>query len=411
MMSSITTMQAINEKILSLDYIKFRAELKTVDAQESFSGGVIVLVTGYLSGEDSIKRSFTQTFFLAPQEKGYFVLNDMFRYMDDVEHHGGNQALVNGATPPQTPEQESVPVEDHRVSEQTVSLLEEEVNGDEVHNSSDNDDGFVVVEVDEIQHDSQTMYTTSSNVQDVSKKSYASIVKVMKESASPLLIPETNLMQAPLNVEGPFPAPALASEMSSSSSKVTESDGTQEAAADGHSIYIKNLPPDTTTAQLEEEFKKFGPIKSDGVQVRSAKQQEFCFGFVEFEVASAVQGAIEASPIMIGGRRAFVEEKRSSGSRVNNRGRFPAGRVGNGFRNDGARGRGNHGNPRSYSRGDSSNRTDYVNRGTAGGEASSRSGYRRVNHIENESGRMNRTGGLSVNAAAKAIATRVSVIA
>lgn len=79
-----------------------------------------------------------------------------------------------------------------------------------------------------------------------------------------------------------------------------------------------------TPAQLEKEFKKFGPIKSGGVQVRSNKvtchsityflffgslccimpsvcliwilmlqQQGFCFGFVEFEVASAVQSAIE----------------------------------------------------------------------------------------------------------------------
>ncbi|KAL6009284.1 Nuclear transport factor 2 [Asimina triloba] len=70
-----------------------------------------------------------------------------------------------------------------------------------------------------------------------------------------------------------------------------------------------------TPAQLEEEFKKFGPIKNGGVQVRSNKQQGFCFGFVEFEVATAVQSAIEASPITIGGRQAFVEEKRASGSR------------------------------------------------------------------------------------------------
>lgn len=94
--------------------------------------------------------------------------------------------------------------------------------------------------------------------------------------------------------------------------------------ADVCSVYIKNLPLNATPAQLEEEFKRFGPIKSGGVQVRSNKvlfsvlfsfsfvslllnirqqnslffciwmqQQGFCFGFVEFEVASAVQQAIE----------------------------------------------------------------------------------------------------------------------
>ncbi|RZR85639.1 hypothetical protein BHM03_00012657 [Ensete ventricosum] len=58
---------------------------------------------------------------------------------------------------------------------------------------------------------------------------------------------------------------------------------------------------DATPAQLEEVFKKFGPIKPGGIQVRSHKYlqlQGFCFGFVEFEVASAVQSAIEVNLYM-----------------------------------------------------------------------------------------------------------------
>ncbi|KAG8382108.1 hypothetical protein BUALT_Bualt05G0042100 [Buddleja alternifolia] len=39
-MSISTTMQAINEKIVSINYVHFRAEIKSVDAQESFNGGV-----------------------------------------------------------------------------------------------------------------------------------------------------------------------------------------------------------------------------------------------------------------------------------------------------------------------------------------------------------------------------------
>jgi len=40
-------------------------------------------VTGCLTGKDNVKRKFAQTFFLAPQEKGYFVQNDVFRYVDE----------------------------------------------------------------------------------------------------------------------------------------------------------------------------------------------------------------------------------------------------------------------------------------------------------------------------------------
>lgn len=56
-----------------------------MDAQESFGGGVLVLVTGYLTGKDEVTRNFTQAFFLAPQDNGYFVLNDAFRYVEDVK--------------------------------------------------------------------------------------------------------------------------------------------------------------------------------------------------------------------------------------------------------------------------------------------------------------------------------------
>lgn len=77
--------QGINDFICSLDYKNCKAEIKTADAQESFKDGVIVLVTGCLTRKDNVRRKFTQTFFLAPQETGYFVLNDVFRYIEETE--------------------------------------------------------------------------------------------------------------------------------------------------------------------------------------------------------------------------------------------------------------------------------------------------------------------------------------
>lgn len=71
---------AINEEIMSLNYQQCETEVLTVDAQELCSG-VIALVTGFLTAKDNVKRKFAQTFFLAPQDKGFFVLNDVFRYV------------------------------------------------------------------------------------------------------------------------------------------------------------------------------------------------------------------------------------------------------------------------------------------------------------------------------------------
>lgn len=59
-------------------------EIKTINSLGSWNGGVMVMVTGSVKTKDfSGRRKFVQTFFLAPQEKGYFVLNDIFHFIDE----------------------------------------------------------------------------------------------------------------------------------------------------------------------------------------------------------------------------------------------------------------------------------------------------------------------------------------
>ncbi|KAG7946467.1 hypothetical protein I3843_14G040200 [Carya illinoinensis] len=393
---------AINEKILSLHYGELSAEILTVDAQDSFSGGVLVLVTGYLTGKDGLRRKFSQTFFLAPQDKGYFVLNDVFRYVDD-----GNQGFVNDVEAPLTSDLDPSPVQENHVSE-PVTAVSEVADGVEVYNPSENGQDPIGEEeepvpevVDEISDGWQLVAESNSKIEEVPKKSYASIVKVLKENAAPFSTQTPSLRRSvsksqeqPVN-SGP---PAPVSETPDSDTNANENSANKELEADGHSIYIKGLPVNATPALLEVEFKKFGPIKIGGIQVRS--QKGFCFGFVEFEVATAVQSAIEASPIIIGGRQAVVEEKRSTNRVNSSKGRFQSGRA-SGYRNDGARGRGNgnYGSGRGYGRGDFSGRGEFGSRsGNRGGFSSRGEGYQRSDHMGGNGGRMNRAGGLAVNA-------------
>ncbi|KAK2995169.1 hypothetical protein RJ640_025399 [Escallonia rubra] len=431
-MSITTTMKEINDKILSLSLGEFRAEIKSVDAQESLHAGVQVLVTGYLTGEDGNARNFTQTFFLAPQEKGYFVLNDMFRYVENPNHHDANQVPVNDVEAPLNCEQGSAepPAENH-ISEQTT-VGSEEANGEEVYNPPENGDVSVVEKevpvakdveeevpvaevINEVLDDSQMVVEPNIKIEEVPKKSYASIVMDLKGSDVAFSPPAPVLRKAlPRSQEqqvNQVPPTASPTEVSLSGSDAIENGNSQEGEAEGYSIYIRGLPMNATPALLEEEFKRFGPIKSGGIQVRNSRplfqQQAVCFGFVEFEVAIAVQNAIEASPIEINGRQAIVEEKRSTySSRTNNRGRFVAGRS-SGFRNDGMRGRGSYGGGRGFSRGDSGGRNEFGNRNNnRGGE-----GYQRSDSMGSNGGRFNRSGGITVNGTAKNMAPRVSATA
>ncbi|KAL6973483.1 hypothetical protein U1Q18_027670 [Sarracenia purpurea var. burkii] len=411
-MTSVTTMQAINDKILSLDYGNYKAEIKTADAQESYKEGVIVLVTGCLTGNDSVRKKFTQTFFLAPQENGYFVLNDVFRYVDESESLevnsipekdiDDNTKMASSVLDP-----ELVGVSDQPALEPAATFEAEDANGAEVCDPSDNEEGSVLEEEvinDPLNRSSQNeanaVVSTDPVAAQEEKKSYASIVKVTKvdKASTPVNVPTSSMRVAPANadqqsLDSAKPSPELeASAPIDSAPESTNAHGEVE----GYSIYIRNLPLNATDAQLEEEFKKFGPIKHGGIQVRSNKQQGFCFGFVEFESLNSVQAAIRASPLTIGGRQAVVEEKRTT-TRVGSsgRGRYSSGRGG--FRNDNFRGRGNFGGGRAYGRNEFRNQGEFLSR-PKGPSGRMEEGYQRVD--QNGSGRFGRQGGVNKSTAA-----------
>ena len=76
--------QAINERIKELDIQDCKVRVSNVDSQESFKN-IVVQVIGEMSNKAAPHRKFVQTFVLAEQPNGYFVLNDIFRYISEDE--------------------------------------------------------------------------------------------------------------------------------------------------------------------------------------------------------------------------------------------------------------------------------------------------------------------------------------
>ncbi|KAI5062967.1 hypothetical protein GOP47_0021514 [Adiantum capillus-veneris] len=76
-----TTLSGINGKIMSRDHV-MRTEILSIDSQESLAGQVLVMVTGALHNASGLRRMFVQTFVLVPQEKRYYIYNDVFRFLD-----------------------------------------------------------------------------------------------------------------------------------------------------------------------------------------------------------------------------------------------------------------------------------------------------------------------------------------
>ncbi|EKD20871.1 uncharacterized protein L3040_000973 [Drepanopeziza brunnea f. sp. 'multigermtubi'] len=73
---------AIQERIKDLDFQDCKVRVSNVDSQASHDN-IVIQVIGETSNKSAELKKFVQTFVLAQQPTGYFVLNDIFRYIND----------------------------------------------------------------------------------------------------------------------------------------------------------------------------------------------------------------------------------------------------------------------------------------------------------------------------------------
>uniref|UniRef100_A0A7N0ZY75 G3BP-like protein n=2 Tax=Kalanchoe fedtschenkoi TaxID=63787 RepID=A0A7N0ZY75_KALFE len=315
---------------MSLNYTG--VELKTAHSLDSWNGGVMVMASGSVQLKDyNNRKNFVQTFFLAPQEKGFFVLNDFFHFIDDepAPQHSAvllAQSTLTNMQPVAIPTylaemqsqtrqyvahadvKENGSAEDLHFSEQKLPHVSEpkskvedkppEYLNDSTQNSA-----------------SATLQPTSPSVVEPKKLTYASILRIAKEQpvvAHPTHPMHQNTQTGP---ERHHPPPSMTPQQSSTPTEdKTEVLPVVENQGDVKSIYVRNLPSDVSVHAIEEQFKSFGTLKPDGVVIRSREDVDVCYAFVEFEDIEGVQNAIKASTIEIGGRQVHIEERRAKNS-------------------------------------------------------------------------------------------------
>lgn len=91
----------IHNKITSIGFQDCKVFIHSVDAQASADDGIIIQVIGEMSNHGDPWRKFVQTFFLAKQPNGYFVLNDIFRFLkEDTTDSDDGETEAEVAAPP-----------------------------------------------------------------------------------------------------------------------------------------------------------------------------------------------------------------------------------------------------------------------------------------------------------------------
>ncbi|KAI5293920.1 hypothetical protein KEM52_005008 [Ascosphaera acerosa] len=101
--------EQIKAHIQNLAFRRCKVRVLNVDAQGSFDN-ILVIVIGEISNDGQPSRKFVQTFVLAQQPNGYYVLNDVFRYLkeDDDEDVAEDQAVAQAPEKPEPAKQEVV---------------------------------------------------------------------------------------------------------------------------------------------------------------------------------------------------------------------------------------------------------------------------------------------------------------
>ncbi|XP_010940714.1 nuclear transport factor 2 [Elaeis guineensis] len=363
-----TTMMQIHSLIMSLNFTEI--EIKTAHSLNSWNGGVLVMVSGLVQTRDyNARRKFVQTFFLAPQEKGYFVLDDIFHYLDEEQLHqhpatilGHNNHENNLNMPGSVPEAVSDYMLGGEIQNTEYVASVQAGETDTVDNYSIIEPQHQVCEPDDRIDDTSPKepiisFPNAINiVQDPSpapaeehvgeprKQTYASILRIVKGQPSNPASQRPSLSKTTMVASDRHQAPQSTSQQSyhslsavpeKSSSEMVDEVITPEDEGEEKSVYVGNLPSSVSAYDLENEFRNFGRLKPDGVTVRSRKDSGGYYAFVEFEDAAAVQNALKASPIHLNGRQIYVEERKPNSGMF--RGRRGRGRGG--YQSDAPRGR------------------------------------------------------------------------
>ncbi|KNA18132.1 hypothetical protein SOVF_073050 [Spinacia oleracea] len=352
-------------------------EVTKLNCQDSLNGGILLIVSGVVrSGNFSGKRRFTQAFFLAPQETGFYVLNDILQFNEEV--------LVNQHPVPEVPEikvDSEIPASSPRF-EHPGSNFELEQETREYVNSIPIEEDTPVDKYslpDEEQHEEPHVETiveeapveqpaplesavnhmnyvedpisapADEPVGEPPKLSYASILRASKGQSSHPIVSQPNVRPrvSPPSEQHQKVQPNAPQLNASASSFVPEaaSTGADEGSVqegDQTSVYVRSLPSSVTTADLEKEFKKFGRVKPNGVFIKHLSDVGVCYAFVEFEDNSSAQNAIKNSPIEFLGRQVHIDPRKSGGNSSSRGGAVARGRGrGRGsYLNNTTRGRG-----------------------------------------------------------------------
>ncbi|CAG8570567.1 573_t:CDS:2 [Paraglomus brasilianum] len=89
----------ILEQIANMNYHDCKVQVTNIDAQASAENGIVLQIIGWKANRDEVLRKFVQTVFLTPVAPDrYHILNDITRFVNDVDEDEEGDAHSDGST-------------------------------------------------------------------------------------------------------------------------------------------------------------------------------------------------------------------------------------------------------------------------------------------------------------------------
>ncbi|KAJ5416388.1 hypothetical protein N7491_011290 [Penicillium cf. griseofulvum] len=363
--------KAINEKLNSLKFQECKVRVLNVDSQASFDN-ILVSVIGEISNNSEPSRKFVQTFVLAEQPNGYYVLNDIFRYMAEEPEEEPEQATP-AAPVAEAPEAVAeAPAEEAQVAEEVaVPNVDEKVEEVETNGAPVEEPKEVAPQTNGAPAEEETPAPAPAVEAEILKEepltpepspapekeeTWASIAttsfaakaaaaaKAQAAQAAPAPAapaPATTAPKAaPTAQAAPGAQPAAATPLPRRLPAPSTEAGWQTAGHDHKKsqpraeetvlAYIKNVNDKVDASLLKQTLARFGKLKYFDVS-----RPKNC-AFVEFNEPAGYTAAVAANPHQIGSEQILVEERRPRGNAYGSNS-FPAGRGGGAGRGRGDR--------------------------------------------------------------------------
>ncbi|WFD23560.1 hypothetical protein MEQU1_002253 [Malassezia equina] len=300
--------QQIHEKIMSIGLDDTKVVVLSVDSQSSADGGIIVQVLGELSNQGGAWRKFVQTFFLAAQTNGYYVLNDIFRYIQ-VDSEAAEEQADEGET--------AAPVAVADTAHAPAEVIEEE--GTPVASSvpaaqAADASAPAATEATETSAPAPPAPAASAAPAETPKPAEPAAPKTWANLAASGANRWGNTAAEARGLSSPASAPAKAQGASPAAAPNATAPkggkGNNAASSSAHGqVFVKHVPSGQVSAEaLKKALEaQFGPTKE--CQLNAAKG----FAFVEFVHADAARRAMAASAegaVKIGDATVVVEKRR-----------------------------------------------------------------------------------------------------